>query len=683
VAHVDTPKGDLDGSNDGVLSGSDVTTVIGSDVYPFGTTEQYPQISDSNGVVLFNSAHEYRECSNKGHCDRTNGVCECFVGYEGSACQFMSCPVDDFGKICSGHGVCSLAEDMARSDSGNIYKLWDNKNIQGCVCDAGYSGASCSERVCKKGVDPLFIDRESSFRFANWSYVIHTKSSTANIQGNYSLVFYDETGEDWATAPIDAESDCAMISAVLENLPNNVIKKDSVLCVQWRSYNTISKVDEPILLSPNPYYGIKTTLAFPSNPGILKQLELRIHLDGIRPTLFSSEPNAPVSFFIYPDGFSGESTEYFSEKCVGVDVSIQEYLSSATPFDADASGGRFQYLGSLTPHETRLLARCLGEADGVEETPDGEQGTGRVQGQSYTWDYGTYLNPHVIRLVEQTSPDDIVTDLCPGLLSSTRGSGVVCRPFTEMHRHPGFFVALFYDPEDDKFKMFTRPGLDYSPLTFFAVFTTRGTAQMVSSSVRVYTSPQFLYSKRVYTTLSNRTVLDSLSAKAVEGRWDSGVYDGALDCESNGPNVNGAFDCLEKGDKVFFLDPALSQRSFLSNPKYLNLYQVAKISRTSLADSGIYAGFVRPEEYYTGSSGRNQIVLDMSINNAWSFDSKDNARAYVFRPPVFAESVENTGGYIYVSECSNRGSCSRDSGLCTCFVGFDGDNCDTQNTAFE
>jgi hypothetical protein len=34
--------------------------------------------------------------------------------------------------------------------------------------------------------------------------------------------------------------------------------------------------------------------------------------------------------------------------------------------------------------------------------------------------------------------------------------------------------------------------------------------------------------------------------------------------------------------------------------------------------------------------------------------------------------------YQYVSECSNRGVCDTESGLCSCFSGYTHNNCDTQ-----
>jgi hypothetical protein len=45
------------------------------------------------------------------------------------------------------------------------------------------------------------------------------------------------------------------------------------------------------------------------------------------------------------------------------------------------------------------------------------------------------------------------------------------------------------------------------------------------------------------------------------------------------------------------------------------------------------------------------------------------------RIPVKAKLTEP---YQYVSECSNRGSCDREAGVCRCYTGYTHDNCDTQ-----
>ena len=50
----------------------------------------------------------------------------------------------------------------------------------------------------------------------------------------------------------------------------------------------------------------------------------------------------------------------------------------------------------------------------------------------------------------------------------------------------------------------------------------------------------------------------------------------------------------------------------------------------------------------------------------------DSFRVYKFFPNI-------TSTYNYVNECSNRGLCARDTGLCTCFPGYTGDDCSIQD----
>lgn len=132
------------------------------------------------------------ECSHAGVCDRATGMCECYEGHEGSACQRTTCPND-----CSGHGVCQdntdFAEDYARAVSVQINtkrytprcevgssvdeincprqiehlddyyttymatyeEAWDSTLNTGCLCDSGYFGADCSLRECPSNSDPL------------------------------------------------------------------------------------------------------------------------------------------------------------------------------------------------------------------------------------------------------------------------------------------------------------------------------------------------------------------------------------------------------------------------------------------------------------------------------------------------------------------------------------------------
>merc|ERR1712070_296857 len=47
--------------------------------------------------------------------------------------------------------------------------------------------------------------------------------------------------------------------------------------------------------------------------------------------------------------------------------------------------------------------------------------------------------------------------------------------------------------------------------------------------------------------------------------------------------------------------------------------------------------------------------------------------------PVFVSEMSTQTTYQYVSQCSNRGTCDGETGVCTCFKGYTNDNCDTQN----
>lgn len=92
--------------------------------------------------------HQSAECAGAGVCDRASGICKCFAGYDGAACQRTSCPND-----CSGNGVCrTLRELPAVAASG--YTSWEADRLQVCACDAGFSGPDCSLRTCPHGADP-------------------------------------------------------------------------------------------------------------------------------------------------------------------------------------------------------------------------------------------------------------------------------------------------------------------------------------------------------------------------------------------------------------------------------------------------------------------------------------------------------------------------------------------------
>jgi len=101
-------------------------------------------------VVGANNLHPITECSNKGICDRKTGTCECFLGYDGIACQRQVCPEN-----CNYRGVC-FPERILADKAGRTYATpWDAAKVVGCLCDKGYRGPSCDLEECPSGPDPL------------------------------------------------------------------------------------------------------------------------------------------------------------------------------------------------------------------------------------------------------------------------------------------------------------------------------------------------------------------------------------------------------------------------------------------------------------------------------------------------------------------------------------------------
>ena len=102
------------------------------------------------------TAHNIMECSNRGICNRESGECTCGIGFEGAACERMTCPTN-----CNAHGVCQSMKYFASlkdPGEGTVFQyatIWDSEKIYGCKCDEGYSGPDCSLRMCPMGDDPL------------------------------------------------------------------------------------------------------------------------------------------------------------------------------------------------------------------------------------------------------------------------------------------------------------------------------------------------------------------------------------------------------------------------------------------------------------------------------------------------------------------------------------------------
>ena len=162
-------------------------------------------------VTATDVAHQPVECSNRGLCDTATGACVCDVGFEGQACERMSCN-------CNGHGQCMSMRLFAQTKDpglGTVFSYsanWDSDKIQGCVCDEGFTGATCLERECPRGDDPMTgTIADPNGLQVNEKQTIHCKANG----GSFTLTF-----KGWTTEPILVGDTKDTMTTKLQALPS-------------------------------------------------------------------------------------------------------------------------------------------------------------------------------------------------------------------------------------------------------------------------------------------------------------------------------------------------------------------------------------------------------------------------------------------------------------------------------
>ena len=139
------------------------------------------------------TAHALEECSGRGTCERETGSCICDPGWSGSNCGKSFCM-----NGCSGRGQClslqqaGLAYDGYTYNHTTTYSQWDANMFWGCKCDAGYTGADCSQAQCESGLDPR--------RSQGTSHEVVTLvcvPSASTMGGKFKLNFMGQSTKTW------------------------------------------------------------------------------------------------------------------------------------------------------------------------------------------------------------------------------------------------------------------------------------------------------------------------------------------------------------------------------------------------------------------------------------------------------------------------------------------------------
>ena len=401
-------------------------------------------------------------------------------------------------------------------------------------------------------------------------------------------------------------------------------------------------------------------------------------IDGSRRTIRTGlrrEPASNVHTWVFPNGFSGENIDLVPDLCAGVRVTLKQAVGTG-------STALWGQLDGLDSEETGLLKSCLGDSDG-KPSNNAKNKAGDSEDIIYNWDYGIsdtisgddnsftqasgfryksyeLLNPHVVKLLDTSSKT--ATRLCDVTDHQFTGIDEITEyGYCHNNEQPGFFVVIYYDARDKVFKFLSRAHLDYSPSAEFLVYTTTGYLQLASRTTDVFTTPYGDFDATSVSTAAN-------SIADLKSYYNNIVYTyktnptsptdlANVDCETASST---AMQCIEKGDYVVILNT--DETAVAANPKYLNIYQVMKISREN-----------RETTVDGREETRYQLVLDMGMNARYhkSDSVSSGARIYKFTPPE--KQVK------YVGECSLRGSCDTREGLCMCYPGFSSDDCSTVN----
>ncbi|TMW57976.1 hypothetical protein Poli38472_013450 [Pythium oligandrum] len=225
-------------------------------------------------------AHAPAECSNMGTCDRTSGTCRCMSGFEGAACERMSCPTCTNGRCISMREAAQI-QDNTNFFVSTTYDLWDADKIYGCQCDNGFTGWDCSQRECPKGDDPMSTGQVSEVQQLN--------CRCDGCTGSFVLTFRRRSTRNLLPTETDAS-----LKAALESL-------DTVFGVTI----TIGGGKATICDAT----GSTTSITFTKNPGNLPDLQIQNRLNGgaTTPVLTLSSSGATGAYDTPPpsvDGFT-------------------------------------------------------------------------------------------------------------------------------------------------------------------------------------------------------------------------------------------------------------------------------------------------------------------------------------------------------------------------------------------
>lgn len=732
-AYVDTPLGDL--NYNGKIDGIDDWVAYNSEIYKYGTTEIFPACENSNTVVITQTAHGYRECSNAGYCNRKTGNCDCFIGFEGVSCQRRKCPGTSHGIPCSGHGVCATASSIAHHDNKNTYNLWDKDLSTACICDKGYEGIDCSLRKCKHGLDPLYVDDVRGVQIASYYIAILTTSDTIDFYdgqetskpGYFTIVYKDFHDKEWTTDEIQQGASCDDVIAALVGLPNNVLKS-GIECMK-NSYThldpTIRNIHTPTFTWADEY---KFYVSGPRTASVLVTPIFWIEGYNKSYTMYLTNPptTAPTRSPTYLDNnptpiptpnptYSGNVPTPKPTSTPTVALPTPPTAPTAptpTPPSPVVSGDLYRIIFNGNPGNIRQLSinlftdgqnrptlKSVGGHVITRAWTDGEQGIDYDYFAGHCKDVTVWVeNRNNVWILSGFNSGTLKTKFfdCIAQTNALYDKNLNPYPYGSMYRpyairiqrsvgpkiFNSYIILFYYDESAADYDLQVPEGGEGFGKGAFRLLNPFYDLQEVydfdDQRYEVYYTKGTIIAAGKYAAASFDMASNVIYTRPIQNTTEYSSIPSPIR-NSIPSGYKGAVSC-ESYTPDLVDDTCLQKNdkfflvnpyNVMHNPPFLNMYTALSVGKTLVKETPIIDAPLRTSPAPDGI--RNTIVADFNTN--WASDSNGPSAFLIYK---FVPDM--TFSYALVSECSNRGLCNPYEGLCECFNGYTGDDCSIQHT---